>query len=67
MPKVGRLPDSFKERGIMLVMQEMEKGTGVSEACRNVGQAIGMNANTLRRLVAEHRRSTATLKAGGTD
>lgn len=51
----------------MLVMQEMERGTGVSEACRNVGQLIGMNANTLRRLVAEHRRSTMTSATDDTD
>lgn len=66
MPNVRRLPDAFKERGIMLVLKEMECGTGVSEACRNVGQSIGMNANTLRRLVAAHRRATAIPATGDT-
>jgi len=55
----GRLPAALKERGISLVLNELERGTNVSRACREVGVEIGMNPNTLRRLVAETRRSSA--------
>lgn len=54
----GPIPEEVKARGVQLVLDEMERGTGVSQACREVGNSIGLNANTLRRLVAAHRRST---------
>jgi len=57
MAKAGPLSAELKKRAITMVLQEMDQGTLVSQACRQVGATMGMNANTLRRLVAEHRKA----------
>ncbi|MFT3662771.1 MAG: hypothetical protein QM809_15730 [Gordonia sp. (in: high G+C Gram-positive bacteria)] len=53
------IPMELKERAVNSVLERMQRdGVNVSRACRDVGDELGLNANTLRKLVAERRRET---------
>lgn len=55
------LSDELKKRSVEAVNKMIEnEGTNVSRACREVGEELGVNQNTLRKLVAEFRRLSST-------
>jgi transposase-like protein len=54
------LAGELKERAVREVINRTDRdGVGVSQACREIGQELGVNRNTLRKLVAEYRRTSA--------
>jgi hypothetical protein len=54
VPRSRAISDQLKERAVRSVIQKSEReGAGVAQACREVGSKLGINPNTLRRLVAE--------------
>ncbi|GAB4685999.1 hypothetical protein MOKP106_40910 [Mycobacterium avium subsp. hominissuis] len=55
------ISDELKKRAVEAVNQMVEsEGSGVSRACREVGEQLGVNQNTLRKLVSEFRRVNPT-------
>ena len=48
MPAPRKYPDELRERSVRLVLDVAREVGSVSKACRQIGQQLGINVDTLR-------------------
>ncbi len=48
MPAPRKYPDEMRERSVRLVMDIAEEAGSVTAACRQIGEQLGINTDTLR-------------------
>jgi len=48
MPALRKYPDELRQRAVRLVLDVAEEDGSVTQACRRIGEQLGINTDTLR-------------------
>src|SRR5579863_1459515 len=48
MPALRKFPEELRERAVRLVLDLVPEAGSITSACRQVGQQLGINSDTLR-------------------